>query len=256
MVIVVPAICNETRSPFRETTLCRSHALFYSSFSMAVKLRIILSCYKAVPIFLYIKRLLSTSVASWFLHLDPHLQPHEEIWRDTQKNGRRQPTQGRRGATAPPGNLYCWRIQFLSYTVRWIFSAFLLQNENKLFEDEELKNFFTRLRESALQIAEELMSPPTVGVVWFSFYLLLFLLSLKHDLCHGAGHGFIFGATPWQKSMIIDVAAPFRVVYESINLMGYNVLVILLLHTGSFSLFLLICVEGSRMGRYHASLSF
>lgn len=39
MLIVVPAICNESRSPFGETAVCRSRSLSYSSFSMAVKLQ-------------------------------------------------------------------------------------------------------------------------------------------------------------------------------------------------------------------------
>lgn len=36
MIIVVPAVCNEDRSPFGDPVICRNRGLSYAAFSMAV----------------------------------------------------------------------------------------------------------------------------------------------------------------------------------------------------------------------------
>lgn len=43
MLIVIPAICNEDGSPFGDASICSVNATSYASFSMAVKLLLLLT---------------------------------------------------------------------------------------------------------------------------------------------------------------------------------------------------------------------
>lgn len=40
-IVIIPAICDEKGAPFGAHDVCRSHALSYASFSMAVRLHLI-----------------------------------------------------------------------------------------------------------------------------------------------------------------------------------------------------------------------
>lgn len=45
MLIVVPAICHEDGSPFGNPSICSVNAISYASFSMAVKLLLLLTIF-------------------------------------------------------------------------------------------------------------------------------------------------------------------------------------------------------------------
>ncbi|CAA7391217.1 unnamed protein product [Spirodela intermedia] len=158
MLIVVPAICNESRSPFGETAICRSRGLSYSSFSMAL--------------------------GGFY------------IWTHTFSLMRNSGEIHRRMVAAGGGSEKDLEAPLLPPSTGPGGEA--IPSDVKLLEGKEQRNFLNRLKESALQLVEELMSPPTAAAVL----------------------GFIFGTTPWLKSLIIGAAAPFRVVYDSIKLMG------------------------------------
>ncbi|XP_073012401.1 protein PIN-LIKES 7-like [Typha latifolia] len=60
------------------------------------------------------------------------------------------------------------------------------------------KSFWERIKESLHQIIEELMAPPTISAII----------------------GFIVGAIPWLKSLIIGNGAPLRVIQDSLQILG------------------------------------
>lgn len=60
------------------------------------------------------------------------------------------------------------------------------------------KGFWTNLKDAVHQFIEELMAPPTISAVI----------------------GFVVGLVPWLKSLIIGDGAPFKVVQDSLQLMG------------------------------------
>ncbi|OVA14769.1 Auxin efflux carrier [Macleaya cordata] len=64
--------------------------------------------------------------------------------------------------------------------------------------DNENQSFWVKLTGSLHQIVEELLAPPTIGGIL----------------------GFLFGATPWLKNLIIGEGAPLRVIQDSIKLLG------------------------------------
>jgi len=54
MLIVIPAICNEPKSPFGDFSICMADGAAYVSVSMAVTISLSLS----LPIFLFLVKLL------------------------------------------------------------------------------------------------------------------------------------------------------------------------------------------------------
>lgn len=60
------------------------------------------------------------------------------------------------------------------------------------------KGFWTNLKDAVHQFIEELMAPPTISAII----------------------GFVVGLVPWLKSLIIGDGAPFKVVQDSLQLMG------------------------------------
>lgn len=60
------------------------------------------------------------------------------------------------------------------------------------------KGFWTNLKDTVHQFIEELMAPPTISAII----------------------GFVVGLVPWLKSLIIGDGAPFKVIQDSLQLMG------------------------------------
>jgi len=60
------------------------------------------------------------------------------------------------------------------------------------------KGFWTNLKDTVHQFVEELMAPPTISALT----------------------GFVVGLVPWLKSLIIGEGAPFKVLQDSLQLMG------------------------------------
>ncbi|CAA6655840.1 unnamed protein product [Spirodela intermedia] len=187
MLIVVPAICNENRSPFGETAICRSRGLSYSSFSMALGgFYIWTHTFSLMRNSGEIHRRMVAAGGGSEKDLEAPLLP---------------PSTGPGGEAVAPTNTYsvCLPSSVEPRETEFACSAQTqIPSDVKLLEGKEQRNFLNRLKDSALQLVEELMSPPTAAAVL----------------------GFIFGTTPWLKSLIIGAAAPFRVVYDSIKLMG------------------------------------
>lgn len=60
------------------------------------------------------------------------------------------------------------------------------------------KGFWTKLKDAIHQFIEELMAPPTISAII----------------------GFVVGLVPWLKSLIVGDGAPFKVIQDSLQLMG------------------------------------
>ncbi|KAJ3692900.1 hypothetical protein LUZ60_011995 [Juncus effusus] len=75
----------------------------------------------------------------------------------------------------------------------------LLSGENEnVRNEEEQKGLFTSIKEILGQIVEELLEPPTISAII----------------------GFVVGAIPWLKSLIIGEGAPLHVIQETLQLLG------------------------------------
>ncbi|KAG9442549.1 hypothetical protein H6P81_018403 [Aristolochia fimbriata] len=83
-------------------------------------------------------------------------------------------------------------------------NAQLLKNENpativKIEENPTSEKVgWLKLKGILHQIVDELLAPPTIAAIW----------------------GFLFGAVPWLKSLLIGSNAPLRVIQDSIKLLG------------------------------------
>ncbi|AQK42171.1 Protein PIN-LIKES 7 [Zea mays] len=60
------------------------------------------------------------------------------------------------------------------------------------------KGFWTKLKDAIHQFIEEMMAPPTISTII----------------------GFLVGLVPWLKSLIVSDGAPFKVIQDSLQLMG------------------------------------
>ncbi|KAK1297053.1 hypothetical protein QJS10_CPB15g00206 [Acorus calamus] len=90
----------------------------------------------------------------------------------------------------------------------------------------EKKGSWTKFSETIMRVVEELLAPPTVAAII----------------------GFIFGATPWLKSLIIGATAPLRVIQESITLLGDGTIPCITLILGGN------LVQGLRKSRLRATV--
>ncbi|KAJ1694558.1 hypothetical protein LUZ63_011256 [Rhynchospora breviuscula] len=75
---------------------------------------------------------------------------------------------------------------------------------------EEKKGLFTIIKEVLVQIIEELLEPPTISAIL----------------------GFIVGAIPWLKSLIIGENAPLHVIQETLQLLGDGTIPVITLILG------------------------
>ncbi|KAA8532085.1 hypothetical protein F0562_006773 [Nyssa sinensis] len=137
LLILVPAICKESGSPFGAHDICESTGLSYASFSMALG---------AFYIWTYAYQL---------------CHPRNPLKR-TQKIK----------LLCPKCLLASWR--------------------------KNTESFQDKLKRLMHQILDALLEPPTVGAIV----------------------GFIFGAIPWLKNLLIGDTAPLRVIQDSIELLG------------------------------------
>ncbi|MCL7035207.1 hypothetical protein MKW94_018200 [Papaver nudicaule] len=227
MYIVVPAICLEKGSPFGHiNSYCSSIGLAYASFSMSVSE-------------LYTRMLLSTLVprgtydcwlqliASW-------------IW-ITNCFG---------WVMIQVGGLFIWthtyyliRTSSLAYKAMQMAKETVPQIPNNEYDSNAESSLLTRENEDqvAVQVVSSTelyneqnevlaivtqTSPGKLGDVkqspWDKAVGVLHLIieELFAPPTVGSILGFLFGATPWLKSLIIGEGAPLRVIQDSVQLLG------------------------------------
>ncbi|XP_078151272.1 protein PIN-LIKES 7-like [Carex rostrata] len=76
--------------------------------------------------------------------------------------------------------------------------------------EEESKGLFRSIKEVFVQFVEELLEPPTISAIL----------------------GFVVGAIPWLKSLIIGENAPFHVIQETLQLLGNGTIPVITLILG------------------------
>lgn len=172
VIIIVPAICTEEGSPFGDHNSCSSKGLSYSSFSMALG---------GLFIWTYTYQLIRSSS----MKVDAFKASKEAVMsanKDLEANEKTQLLNGQVQESAVEHTK--------SHAIVCQGSAG--NQENK---QESLWNKFTGVM---YQILEELMAPPTVGMIL----------------------GFLFGTIYWLKYLMIGEKAPLRVLQDSVELLG------------------------------------
>ncbi|XAR73669.1 hypothetical protein NMG60_11007717 [Bertholletia excelsa] len=182
LLIIVPAICSEDGNPFGNHDTCRSVGLSYASFSMALG---------GFFIWTYTYQLMKNSALKY-----KALQSGQEI--------SKAPNEDFNAIGSSP----LLEGQVEEYV------AIAVPPTKSIEEDTVSQAIVPQLSASKMekmnascwgnllvflhQILEELLSPPTLAAII----------------------GFIFGAVPWLKNLIIGDNAPLRVIQDSIKLLG------------------------------------
>jgi predicted permease len=181
LLIIVPAICNEDGSPFGERNSCRSVALSYASFSMALG---------GFFIWTYTYQLIRTSSMK-FKALQATEESSKTPNNDLDADGESHLLKGE-------------DQEHVAISVSSIKS--IEDNENQAIVAQESAStvekrnvsFRTKLLGLLHQILEELLAPPTLAAIL----------------------GLIVGAVTWLKNLLVSNGAPLRVIQDSIQLLG------------------------------------
>ncbi|XP_071706982.1 protein PIN-LIKES 7-like [Rutidosis leptorrhynchoides] len=182
LLIIVPAICTEGGSPFGEHSVCKSKGLSYSSFSMA---------FGSFCIWTYTFQLLKNSSSRYTKLIETEDSSHEP----NKESDANEKTHLLNGETQE----YIDVVVPLSYSTSddtQIQPSLVKGLVSK--EEKKIGSFSSKLTDILHSMLKELMAPPNLGSIV----------------------GFVFGATPWLKKLVIGDDAPLRVIQDSITLLG------------------------------------
>ncbi|KAM6540457.1 hypothetical protein CsatB_004904 [Cannabis sativa] len=186
VIIIVPAICNETGTPFGDTNKCRSAALSYASFSMALG---------GFYIWTYTYHLIRTSSIK-FKALEAsqsQAQPQQEEITKTPNadlDGDHQ-THLLTNTNKDNNDHHHHHLDFIVSEINTTTTTTELEHISSLSSGSRVGQILHMIR-------EELLAPPTIAVFV----------------------GLLFGATKWLKNLIIGPNAPLRVIQGSAQLLG------------------------------------
>ncbi|CAL5082769.1 unnamed protein product [Urochloa decumbens] len=186
LLIIVPAACDEDGNPFgKDKSICRSRGISYSSLSMALG---------GLFIWTYTYSLMQKSGKLYHKMQSKSIQCPAD---SDEEHSAEDPELAKRDA----GPSYNDEEAPLPTSVRPEeqtdenpMEAPLLSCESDVAD----KGFWTNLKDTVHQFVEELMAPPTISALI----------------------GFVVGLVPWLKSLIIGNGAPFKVLQDSLQLMG------------------------------------
>lgn len=182
LLIIIPAICSENGSPFGDRKVCRSVGLSYAAFSMALG---------GFFIWTYTYQLVRSS-ALRYKALEKadeiYKVPNENLEADVETRLLEEDTQE--------------HVPLSGSSTRSIANdmekqAIVLQRYSSESKKASV-SFLDNVMEILHQILEELLAPPTLAAIL----------------------GFIFGAIPWLKHLLVGDEAPLRVLQDSIKLLG------------------------------------
>ncbi|KAK2975678.1 hypothetical protein RJ640_027781 [Escallonia rubra] len=186
LLIIVPAICTESGSPFGDSETCSSLGLSYASFSMALG---------GFYIWTYTYHLIRSSALRY-----KAITESEELSKEPNVSLDADEKTNLLEGESPEG-------EFQEHV------AIVVPSTKSTEVDAENQSIVTRESESGLQqentlwsrvkgilhkILEELLAPPTVGAIV----------------------GFIVGAVPWLRKLVIGDDAPLRVIQDCVQLLG------------------------------------
>lgn len=186
LLIIVPAICHEQGSPFGNRDVCSTVGLSYASFSMALG---------GFFIWTYSYQLIRQSSVRYEA-LVQAAEP-EEVSKEANKDfDANAQTQLLRGTTDDQ--------EHVSVLVASTESSndpecqIIVSQASSSHLQTGKEPFWKRSLEFLHQLLEELLAPPTLAAIV----------------------GFIFGAVVWLRNLIIGENAPFRVIQDSIEILG------------------------------------
>ncbi|KAK1410536.1 hypothetical protein QVD17_37073 [Tagetes erecta] len=181
LLIIVPAICTQSGSPFGEHSVCKSKGLSYSSFSMALG---------SLYIWTYTYQLLKSSSLRYIKMQETEDSPQEPN-KDFDAN---EKTQLLNGETQE----YIDVVVPLSYPTNDTQIQPTVQQGLVSKDEKEDGSCSSKILDILHSVLEELMAPPTLGSI----------------------AGLFVGATPLLKNLVIGDDAPLRVIQDSITLLG------------------------------------
>ncbi|CAN6211345.1 unnamed protein product [Urochloa humidicola] len=186
LLIIVPAVCDEDGNPFgKDRSICRSRGLSYTSLSMALG---------GLFIWTYTYSLMQKSGKLYHKMQSKSIQCPADSDEEHSSGGPElakgdvPPTYNDEEAPLPTS------VRPDEQTDDNPMEAPLLSCESDVAD----KGFWTNLKDTVHQFVEELMAPPTISALT----------------------GFVVGLVPWLKSLIIGNGAPFKVLQDSLQLMG------------------------------------
>ncbi|KAI3798773.1 hypothetical protein L1987_34052 [Smallanthus sonchifolius] len=182
LLIIVPAICTQSGSPFGEHSICQSKGLSYSSFSMALG---------SLYIWTYTFQLLKSSSLRYTNMKETEDSPQEP----NKASDANEKTQLLNGETQE----YIDVVVPLSYSTSDDTQIQPSLHQPLVSKDEKQEgSFSSKLKDILHKLLEELLAPPNLGSIL----------------------GLIVGATPWLKNLVIGDDAPLRVIQDSVTLLG------------------------------------
>ncbi|KAG2645126.1 protein PIN-LIKES 7-like [Panicum virgatum] len=186
LLIIVPAVCDEDGNPFgKDRSICRSHGLSYSSLSMALG---------GLFIWTYTYSLMQKSGKLYHKMQSKSIQcPADSDEEHSAQDAELAKGDGPAAYNDEEAPLPT-SVEPDEQTGENPMEAPLLSCESDVTE----KGFWTNLKDTVHQFVEELMAPPTISALT----------------------GFVVGLVPWLKSLIIGEGAPFKVLQDSLQLMG------------------------------------
>ncbi|ONM57056.1 Protein PIN-LIKES 7 [Zea mays] len=220
LLIIVPAVCDEDGNPFGDdSSTCRSRSLSYSSLSMALG---------GLFIWTHTYSLMQKSGKLYHKMQSKSIQcpadsdeEHEQAKEDgpagcadeeaplpTSVKPREHEHEHEHGEEEEHQMVSNFTAQSTASSAAMhghggilgetdspeLQEAPLLSCESEVAD----KGFWTKLKDAIHQFIEELMAPPTISAII----------------------GFVVGLVPWLKSLIVGDGAPFKVIQDSLQLMG------------------------------------
>lgn len=179
-IVIIPAICDESKSPFGSRDVCHNKALSYGSFSMALG-GIFIWTYTYQTMRSCSMRFKELEAAEALNVPNKNLDANAEPLLLKQKDNENSVTE------VPP-------------------SDYIGDTENQIILDQDQSNVSNKGKESSWHrmievlshFLAELMSPPAIATFF----------------------GFLFGGVSWLRSLLIGENAPLRVIQDTLQLLG------------------------------------
>uniref|UniRef100_A0A2P2PJD8 Auxin efflux carrier family protein n=1 Tax=Rhizophora mucronata TaxID=61149 RepID=A0A2P2PJD8_RHIMU len=181
LLIIIPAICNEDKNPFGDSSTCSSIGLSYASFSMALG---------GFYIWTYTYQLVKTSAAKF-----KALEAAKDLKEPNKSLGATQETPLLKGKDQEHVAVVVASAKSIEDTEIQSSDS---QEEYAVEDGNGQVSCGSRLLGFLQQILEELLAPPTLAAIV----------------------GLVFGATVFLKNLIIGEDAPLRVIQDSVELLG------------------------------------
>uniref|UniRef100_A0A0C9S886 TSA: Wollemia nobilis Ref_Wollemi_Transcript_12104_1592 transcribed RNA sequence n=1 Tax=Wollemia nobilis TaxID=56998 RepID=A0A0C9S886_9CONI len=197
LLIVIPAICHEKRSPFGEPSVCKVNATSYASFSMALG---------SIFIWSYAYSLVKSS-SQIYEEEELESRQEEKIPNIDYLDGGQKANLLRSVVIVPKvrscGQLThsqsaCSMTRVSSLPKDFSQEVVVSPAEKPSCFRNCLGNIEEHVKEVGHLLLDELKAPPTLGVI----------------------AGFIVGAIPQAKALIVGESSPLRVIQDSISLLG------------------------------------